>query len=179
MASLGQESLTDFNLRQSGHLYLFCRSGSPGLRTLGESASETLYSDIDFGYVSEITRKQKEEQIRREIRLFRRNFDDEARFSNALIRLEDGSRLSSMDVDDRAIEQNRLKDELKAKFQLVVTDEEIKMLTYLRRDFSQDENLLDYLRENPWANSPPGWWSFLLPTKSSFRKRMPLREFRT
>ena len=100
---------------------------------MGESAPETLYSDIDFGQAGEITRKQKEEQIRREIRLFRRNFDDEARFSNALIRLEDGLvTLSSMEVDDRAIEQNRLKDELKAKFQLVVTDEEIKMLTYWR-----------------------------------------------
>ncbi len=123
----------------------FVGQDPPGLRTLGESAPETLYSDIDFGYVSEITRKQKEEQIRREIRLFRRNFDDEARFSNALARLEDGLVvLRSMEVDDRAIEQNRLKDELKAKFQLVVTDEEMKMLTHWR-DFSQDENLLDYL----------------------------------
>ena len=66
----------------------FVGQDPPGLRTLGESAPETLYSDIDFGYVSEITRKQKEEQIRREIRLFRRNFDDEARFSNALIGLK-------------------------------------------------------------------------------------------
>ena len=116
MASLGQESLADFNLRRSSHLRLLCRSGPPGLRTLGESAPETLYSDIDFGHASEITRKQKEEQIRREIRLFRRNFDDEARFSNALVRLEDGLVvLRSMDVDDRAIEQNRLKDEPKGE----------------------------------------------------------------
>jgi len=123
----------------------FVGQDPPGLRTLGETAPETLYSDIDFGYVSEITRKQKEEQIRREIRIFRRNFDDESGFSNALNRLEDGLlTLRSMDVDDRAIEKNRLKDELKAKFQLVVTDDEIKMLSHWR-DFSQDENLLDYL----------------------------------
>ncbi len=123
----------------------FVGQDPPGLRTLGETAPETLYSDIDFGYVSEITRKQKEEQIRREIRLFRRNFDDEARFSNAVIQLEDGLlTLRSMDVDDRAIEKNRLKDELKAKFQLVLTDEEVEMLSHWR-DFYQDENLLDYL----------------------------------
>ncbi|MBN38364.1 MAG: hypothetical protein CMI29_07845 [Opitutae bacterium] len=123
----------------------FVGQDPPGLRTLGETAPETLYSDIDFGYVSEITRKQKEEQIRREIRLFRRNFDDEARFSNAVIQLEDGMlTLRSMDVDDRAIEKNRLKDELKAKFQLVLTDEEVEMLSHWR-DFYQDENLLDYL----------------------------------
>ena len=61
-----------------------------------------------------------------------------------------------MEVDDRAIEQNRLKDELKAKFQLVVTDEEIKMLTYWR-DFSQDENLLDYLGKSLGKFTTPGW----------------------
>ena len=59
MASLGQESLADFILRRSGHLYLFCRSGSPGFADIGGIGFETLYSDIDFGYVSEITRKQK------------------------------------------------------------------------------------------------------------------------
>ena len=73
---------------------------TPGLRTLGESAPETLYSDIDFGY--EITRKQKEEQIRREIRLFRRNFDDEARFSNALVRRR---RLGRFTLHGRMTEQ--------------------------------------------------------------------------
>jgi hypothetical protein len=123
----------------------FVGQDPPGLRTLGESAPETLYSDIDFGYVSEITRKQKEEQIRREIRRFGFTSADQARFSNAVTRLEDGLlTLRSMEVDDRAIEKNRLKDELKAKFQLVVTDEEIKMLSHWR-DFSQDENFLDYL----------------------------------
>ena len=82
------------------------------MRTLG---NRPVHLDIDFRSSAK-SPANKKEQIRRNS-LFRRNFDDEAVFQ-CPDRLEGGLVLKLRRREDRAIEQNRLKDELKTKFQL-------------------------------------------------------------
>lgn len=142
----GKQSLLTLVFAVAVIFICFVGQDPPGLRTLGENAPESVYSHRDFRYLSEIRRANAEEWIRSSTpREFARNFAGEERFSKAIIRLEDGLLANnSMDLETAAIAQANLIQELQAKFQLTVTDQEMKMLVHWR-DFPQGENYLDFL----------------------------------
>ncbi len=142
----GKQSLLTLAFAVAVIFICFVGQDPPGLRTLGEYAPENVYSDRSFHYLSEIRRKEAEEWIRSSTpREFARNFAGEERFSKAVIRLEDGLLANNaMDLETAAIAQANLIDELQAKFQLTITEEEMKMLAHWR-DFPQGENFLEFL----------------------------------
>ena len=142
----GRQSLLTLLFAAAVIAICFVGQDPPGLRTLGEYAPENVYSDRNFHYLSEVRREQAEEELRRSTpREYARNFADEEQFKKALIRLEDELlSIRTMDDEAAAIAELSLIEELKAKFELVVTLEEMNMLSHWQ-NFSDGENFLVYL----------------------------------
>lgn len=124
----------------------FVGQDPPSLRTLGEYAPENVYSDRKFEYLSKVKLERAKEWIRSSTpREFARNRIREDQFSKAIIRLEEGLiSIRSLDEEDAAIAEADLIDDLKANFELSVTQQEIEMLSHWR-DFPEGKNFLDFL----------------------------------
>jgi cyclic-di-AMP phosphodiesterase PgpH len=143
----GKQSLLTLAFAVAVIFICFVGQDPPGLRTLGENAPESVYSHRDFRYLSEIRRANAEEWIRSSTpREFARNFAGEERFAKAVIRLEDGllANNAMVDLETAVIAQANLIQELQAKFQLTVTEEEMDMLVHWR-DFPKGENYFEFL----------------------------------
>jgi len=98
----------------------------PGLRTLGEVAPENIYSDRAFNYLSDVRRQEAEEWIRSSTpREFNRDFAGEENFAKAMVRLREGIlSVMEMPIESRDIALKSLAEELKVKFQVVLSDDE-------------------------------------------------------
>ena len=113
-------------------IVLICFVGQepPGLRTLGEVAPENVYSDRTFSYLSEVRRKEAEEWIRSSTpREFTRDFVGEENFAKAMVRLREGMlAVVEMPEESQMLALQSLMDELKVKFQVILTDQEARTL---------------------------------------------------
>lgn len=113
-------------------IVLICFVGQepPGLRTLGEVAPENVYSDRSFSYLSEVRKKEAEEWIRSSTpREFTRDFVGEESFAKAVVRLREGIlAVVDMPMESQNLALQSLIEELKVKFQVVLTEQEARTI---------------------------------------------------
>jgi len=167
-------------------IVLICFVGQepPGLRTLGEVAPENIYSDRTFSYLSEVRRKEAEEWIRSSTpREFTRDFLGEENFAKAMVRLREGMlAVVEMPEESQMLALQSLMDELKVKFQVILTDQEARTLlntvTMGGEDFfSQGNKLLSQLHLTGVVKFPSLDQKFLAESNATAKIKAQMIDF--
>ncbi len=167
-------------------IILICFVGQepPGLRTLGEVAPENVYSDRSFSYVSEVRKREAEEWIRSSTpREFTRDFVGEENFAKAMVRLREGMlAVAEMSEDSKALALQSLAEELKIKFQVVLSEQEAIALlsTSLMHGegfFNLGNKLLSQLHLTGVVKFPSVDQKFLSESNASARINSQMIEF--
>ena len=167
-------------------IVLICFVGQepPGLRTLGEVAPENVYSDRTFSYLSEVRRKEAEEWIRSSTpREFTRDFVGEENFAKAMVRLREGMlAVVEMPEESQMLALQSLMDELKVKFQVILTDQEARtLLNTVNMDgedfFSQGNKLLSQLHLTGVVKFPSLDQKFLAESNATARIKAQMIDF--
>ncbi len=167
-------------------IVLICFVGQepPGLRTLGEVAPENVYSDRTFSYLSEVRRKEAEEWIRSSTpREFTRDFVGEENFAKAMVRLREGMlAVVEMPEESQMLALQSLMDELKIKFQVILTDQEARtLLNTVTMDgedfFSQGNKLLSQLHLTGVVKFPSLDQKFLAESNATAKIKAQMIDF--
>ncbi len=167
-------------------IVLICFVGQepPGLRTLGEVAPENVYSDRTFSYLSEVRRKEAEEWIRSSTpREFTRDFVGEENFAKAMVRLREGMlAVVEMPEESQMLALQSLMDELKVKFQVILTDQEARtLLNTVTMDgedfFSQGNKLLSQLHLTGVVKFPSLDQKFLAESNATAKIKAQMIDF--
>ena len=167
-------------------IVLICFVGQepPGLRTLGEVAPENVYSDRTFSYLSEVRRKEAEEWIRSSTpREFTRDFLGEENFAKAMVRLREGMlAVVEMPEESQTLALQSLMDELKVKFQVILTDQEARtLLNTITMDgedfFSQGNKLLSQLHLTGVVKFPSLDQKFLAESNATAKIKAQMIDF--
>ncbi|MEK9783696.1 MAG: HDIG domain-containing metalloprotein [Opitutales bacterium] len=167
-------------------IVLICFVGQepPGLRTLGEVAPENVYSDRTFSYLSEVRRKEAEEWIRTSTpREFTRDFVGEENFAKAMVRLREGMlAVVEMPEESQMLALQSLMDELKVKFQVILTDQEARtLLNTVTMDgedfFSQGNKLLSQLHLTGVVKFPSLDQKFLAESNATAKIKAQMIDF--
>ena len=167
-------------------IVLICFVGQepPGLRTLGEVAPENVYSDRTFSYLSEVRRKEAEEWIRSSTpREFTRDFVGEENFAKAMVRLREGMlAVVEMPEESQTLALQSLMDELKVKFQVILTDQEARtLLNTITMDgedfFSQGNKLLSQLHLTGVVKFPSLDQKFLAESNATAKIKAQMIDF--
>ena len=167
-------------------IVLICFVGQepPGLRTLGEVAPENIYSDRTFSYLSEVRKKEAEEWIRSSTpREFTRDFVGEENFAKAMVRLREGMlAVVEMPEESQMLALQSLMDELKVKFQVILTDQEaLTLLNIIMMNgedfFSQGNKLLSQLHLTGVVKFPSVDQKFLAESNATARIKAQMIDF--
>jgi len=165
-------------------LICFVGQEPPGLRTLGEVAPENVYSDRTFSYLSEVRKKEAEEWIRSSTpREFTRDFVGEENFAKAMVRLREGMlAVVEMPEESQILALQSLMDELKVKFQVILTDHEARTLlntvTMNGEDFfSQGNKLLSQLHLTGVVKFPSLDQKFLAESNATAKIKQQMIDF--
>ena len=167
-------------------IVLICFVGQepPGLRTLGEVAPENVYSDRTFSYLSEVRKKEAEEWIRSSTpREFTRDFVGEENFAKAMVRLREGMlAVVEMPEESQTLALQSLMDELKVKFQVILTDQEARtLLNTVTMDgedfFSQGNKLLSQLHLTGVVKFPSLDQKFLAESNATAKIKAQMIDF--
>ena len=167
-------------------IVLICFVGQepPGLRTLGEVAPENVYSDRAFSYLSEVRKKEAEEWIRSSTpREFTRDFVGEESFAKAMVRLREGMlAVVEMPEESQNLALQSLMDELKVKFQVILTDQEaLTLLNIIMMNgedfFSQGNKLLSQLHLTGVVKFPSVDQKFLAESNATARIKAQMIDF--
>ena len=167
-------------------IILICFVGQepPGLRTLGEVAPENVYSDRSFSYLSEVRKRDAEEWIRSSTpREFTRDFVGEENFAKAMVRLREGLlAIAEITDDSKELALESLVEELKIKFQVVLSEDEARALlsTSIMRGeafFNLGNKLLSQLHLTGVVKFPSVDQKFLSESNASARINSQMIEF--
>ena len=163
---------------------LFCGTGTPGLRTLGEVAPENVYSDRSFSYLSEVRRQEAEEWIRSSTpREFTRDFIGEENFAKAMVRLREGMvAVVEMSEESQELALQSLVEEIRIKFQVLISEDEARSIFHAslmqgNEFFNLGNKILSQLHLSGVVKFPSMDQKFLSESNATARIKSQMIEF--